>query len=393
MATGDENTTTRARANVLREFLTNSSKPNPFDHKEIYEVMDLCLSCKGCKSECPSNVDMARYKAEFLQHYYDANGITLRTRMIAHITRVNRLGILLPALFNFFVKTPFFANIIKNTLGFASKRSIPLLYKYSLTSWHRRFVKTIDRSKLRNGKVYLFADEFSNYNDTAVGIKTVKLMTALGYEVIIPKHTESGRTFLSKGLLRKAKQIANTNIGLLKDLITSESPLIGIEPSAILTFRDEYPALANENLVVAARKLSENCLLYDEFIMREFASGKIKASDFSDKAVRIKLHGHGHQKALASVEATKKMLEIPVNSKVEEIKSGCCGMAGSFGYEKEHYDVSMQIGELVLFPEIKKSDEDIIIVAPGTSCRHQIKDGTGRQAFHPLEIMWEMLGK
>ncbi len=388
MATKDENTTTRARANILREFLTHSEKENPFDHKEIYDIMDLCLSCKGCKSECPSNVDITKYKAEFLQHYYDKHGVKLRTRLIANITKVNKLGSIAPWMFNFFVKTPVLSHIIKGILGFASQRSIPLLYKYTLRAWHKKYAKTIDNAKVTNGTVYLFADEFTEYNDTEIGIKAIKLLTYLGYNVQLPKHTESGRTYLSKGLLRTAKKIANTNISLLKDLITSETPLIGIEPSAILTFRDEYLELADAANIENAKKIAPNCLLFDEFIIREFEKGNIRRELFNEKAVSIKLHGHCHQKSLASIEPTRQMLEIPLNHKVEEIKSGCCGMAGSFGFEKEHYEVSMKVANLVLFPEINKTASEILISAPGTSCRHQIKDGTGRKAYHPIEILY-----
>ena len=387
MATRDENTTTRARANILREFLTHSDKKNPFDHKEIYDVMDLCLSCKGCKSECPSNVDITKYKTEFLQHYYEENGVSIRTRLIANISKVNKIGAVLPGVYNFFVKTPVFADIIKATLGFSSKRRIPLLNKYTFVSWYRKFAKDNIHNKGSNGKVYLFVDEFTNYTDTEVGIAAVKLLNSLGYNVEIPPHTESGRTYLSKGLLYKAKEIANTNIALLKDVISEATPLIGIEPSAILTFRDEYLDLADSKLRDDAEKLAQNCLMFDEFIMREFDAGRISIESFKDDVVNIKLHGHCHQKSLASIEPTKRMLEIPVNTHVEEIKSGCCGMAGSFGYEKEHYEVSMKIGELVLFPEIRETKNEVLIAAPGTSCRQQIKDGTNRKAYHPIEIM------
>ncbi len=391
MATKDENCSTRARANILREYLTASTKKNPFDHKEIYEILDLCLSCKGCKSECPSNVDITKYKAEFLQHYYDSNGIKLRTRLIAYITDINKLGSILPGVFNFFVTNSFFSGIAKYFLSFAPKRSIPKLYKYTLRSWFARYSKSIDNSKLTNGKVYLFADEFTEYNDTEIGISAVKLLNALGYKVELPKHDLSGRTFLSKGLLRTAKKIANKNVTLLKDLISDETPLIGIEPSGILTFRDEYTELVDSELRDASKQLAKSCLLFDEFIEREYKKGNISKELFSDEQKYIKLHGHCHQKSLASIAPTKFMLEIPENYKIEEIKSGCCGMAGSFGYEKEHYDLSMKVGELVLFPEIRKAEPEMIISAPGTSCRHQIKDGTGKIALHPLQILYNAL--
>jgi Fe-S oxidoreductase len=408
MAVKDEYTTTRARANILREFLTTSDRKNPFDHDEIYEVMDLCLSCKACKSECPSNVDIAKLKAEFLQHYYDANGIPLRSRLIANITALNKLGSLIPFIYNFFQRNKLVSGIFKNLLGFSPKRDLPLLYGTTLRAWASK--QAGDNSLTKS--VYLFADEFTNFNDVEIGIKAIKLLNALGYKVIIPDHTESGRTFLSKGLIRKAKKLANTNVSKLKDLITEETPLIGIEPSAILTFRDEYPELVEPEMRTAAAELAKNVLLFDEFVSSRFpvpgSRSPVLSSQFSvpssqlssniqhlftSEPLTIKLHGHCHQKALASVEPTIKMLSIPVNYKVEEIKSGCCGMAGSFGYEKEHYEVSMKVGELVLFPEIRKTEDKVVISAPGTSCRHQIFDGTGRKALHPIEILYDALKK
>lgn len=393
MATRDENATTRARANILREFLTNSPRKNPFDHQEIYNVMDLCLSCKGCKSECPSSVDIAKYKAEFLQHYYDENGIPLRTRAIAYISQLNKLGMVVPTITNFVFTNKITSGILKNVLGFAPKRSIPTLYKYTLRAWLRRNLPEINPNKNPVGRVYLFVDEFTEYNDTEIGINAVELLTRLGYQVHLANHKDSGRTFLSKGLVRKAKKLANYNVAALKDVVHDNMPLIGIEPSGILTFRDEYPELVDKELVNDAQVLAKNALMFDEFMQREIEAGRIDKSRFSSEKKKIKLHGHCHQKSLASIAPTKFMLSFPENYEVEEIKSGCCGMAGSFGYEKEHYDVSMKVGELVLFPEVRKTPVETLIAAPGTSCRHQIKDGTGRRAYHPVEIMWKALIK
>ncbi|MCF8366755.1 MAG: FAD-binding protein [Bacteroidales bacterium] len=393
MATRNENATTRARANTLREFLTNSPKKNPFDHLEIYRVMDLCLSCKGCKSECPSSVDISKYKAEFLQHYYDENGIPLRTRAIAYITQLNKLGMIVPAITNFVFTNRITSGILKSVLGFAPKRSIPLLYKFTLRVWMQRTLPGINPAGKSNGNVCLFVDEFTEYNDTEIGIKAVELLTSLGYRVHLADHRESGRTFLSKGLVRHAKKLANFNVAALKDIIGDEMPLIGIEPSGILTFRDEYPELVDKHLVDDAGKLAKNALMFDEFMEREIKAGKIDKHLFTQEKKKIRLHGHCHQKSLASVAPTKFMLSLPENFEVEEIRSGCCGMAGSFGYEEEHYNVSMKVGELVLFPEVRKTPAETLIAAPGTSCRHQIKDGTGRRAYHPVEIMWEALRK
>lgn len=384
MATLNEGNTTRARANLLREFLTNSSKENPFDHKELYEVLDLCLSCKGCKNECPSSVDMAKLKAEFLQHWYDSNGIPLRSRMIAYITHINRLGSITPQVTNFVLSNKITSKILMKGLGFEPKRTLPLLSKTTLKSWH---IKHTQNKKFPNGLVYLLPDEFTNYNDSYIGVKAIELLNSLGYEVILADVFESGRTYISKGLIRTAKRIANRNIEKLKDFVSNETPIIGIEPSAILSFRDEYPDLALPHNKQTAIKLAKNALLFEEFFMREVEKGKIKKDQFKEQNISIKLHGHCQQKAVASTIPTKAMLSFPNGHKVTEIPSGCCGMAGAFGYEKEHYELSLKVGELVLFPEIRKTPEEVIIVASGTSCRHQIADGTGRTAFHPIEIM------
>lgn len=393
MATKNEKDTTRARANILREILTKSTSSNPFDSEEIKEVMDLCISCKGCKSECPSNVDMTKLKGEFLQQYYDANGVPFRTKLISNFTKMNKLTSKIPGLYNFGISNRITAPIIKSISGFSQKRSLPKLHKQTLESWYKKNKSIgfgVENPLPTKGKVYLFCDEFTNFNDVPVGIAAIKLLTLLGFEVEIPRHEESGRTYLSKGLLKKAKKLAFKNIELLSGLISEKTPLIGLEPSTILSFRDEYINFSiGTPLENSSQKLAENSLLIDEFLDSLFEEGKIDASLFTDDEKVIKLHGHCHQKSIASIVPMKRMLSFPKNFKVETIPSGCCGMAGSFGFEKEHYEVSMKIGELVLFPTVRKQAAEVIIAAPGTSCRHQIKDGTGRIAKHPVEILWE----
>jgi FAD/FMN-containing dehydrogenase/Fe-S oxidoreductase len=386
MATRDEDKSTRARANVLREYLTRPKKANVFDSKEVLQVLDLCLSCKACKSECPSNIDMAKFKAEFLQQYYDQHGFPIRSLLIAYLPRINKLGMVFRPIANLLTGSVLF----KKAIGFAPERKIPELSKLSLRKWYR---KPIQLEKNKIGKVYLFADEFTNYNESHIGIKAILLLNKLGYEVIIPKHQESGRTFLSKGLLRKARQIATFNVSQLSGIITEETPLIGIEPSSILTFRDEYPELVEKPLQEKARSLAKNALMLEEFLVREMDRGHIRSEQFTRETKTIKLHGHCQQKAVASILPTRKILGLPANYTVQEIKSGCCGMAGSFGYEKEHYQLSMQIGELDLFPAVRKATSEEIITAPGTSCRHHMEEGTGRKVLHPVEVLWDAVLK
>jgi FAD/FMN-containing dehydrogenase/Fe-S oxidoreductase len=391
MATRNEKDTTRARANILREFLTNSDKKNRFDHQEIYDVMDLCMSCKGCKSECPSNVDMAMLKAEFTYQYHKSNGISFRSWAMANITNANAIGSYMVGLNNFMLSNTFTSNIIKNVMGVAKERNLPLLAPQTLKQWFLQQQATLNKIENPVSKVYFFADEFTEYNDVEIGKKAILLLNKLGYIVEIPKHTSSGRSFISKGLLPAAKKLANTNIQLLQNIVNESTPLIGVEPSCILGFRDEYPKLVDDSLRDAANRMGKYCMMVDEFIAQEIDKGNIKADAFVTDTVNIKLHGHCHQKALGTVDVSVKLLSLPKNYTVETIASGCCGMAGSFGYEKEHYEVSMQVGELVLFPTIRKDEAKSIIAAPGTSCRHQIKDGTGVQAKHPVEILFEAL--
>lgn len=384
-ATGNEKDTTRARANALREFLTNSDKKNKFDHQELYDVFDLCLSCKACASECPSNVDVASLKAEFLHQYYKENGIPFRTKIFANNAKLNKLGSIVPSFANLVLNT----KITKIILGIAIQRSIPKLANKTFHSWYKTNKERFLSKSVEHGELFLFMDEFTNYYDVNIGIDCIELLTDLGYKVHITQHQESGRSFISKGLLGKAKKIANFNVNFFKDKILNKTPLVGIEPSAILTFRDEYLRLADDK--EAAKDIANNTFTIEEFIKQEFDNKHIVSERFTTKSQVLKIHGHCQQKSLSNMEPTFKMLSIPKNYKVTIINSGCCGMAGSFGYEKEHYQISMQVGEDTLFPKIRNMNDDIVIVASGTSCRHQIKDGTNRNSKHPISILREAL--
>lgn len=295
-------------------------------------------------------------------------------------------------LYNFFATWKPSAAIIKSIVRFSADRQIPKLSRSSM----RRLVAMENKKAPKTGrKVYLFADEFTNHQEAELGLTFVKLLMKLGYSVEIPKHVESGRAAISKGCLKLAKKYAIQNVALLKDVVTDDEPLIGIEPSCILSFRDEYPDLVPAEMRSDAQKLAKNCLLFDEFIMREVAVGRVSQDAFKKLDCEIYLHGHCHQKSLIGVGKCADMLRIIPEAKVNVIPSGCCGMAGSFGYEKEHYETSMAIGEMVLFPAVRKATENkeknVIVAAPGTSCRQQILNGTGVKALHPIEIMYNSL--
>jgi hypothetical protein len=392
MATRRERDTTRARANILRHFYSNTQKPADHDYEAVQDVLDLCLSCKGCKAECPSSVDMTRMKAEFLQQKYQKTGIPLRARLVGNFTKLMSLASIAPWAYNGIYGSSALRQMANKLVGFHPNRTMPELARVTLRKWteHRARKVASNSSIPQAQRPMLFCDEFTNYNDVEVGQKAIQLLERLGYAVTIPEHVESGRTYLSKGLVSDAQQLAIRNVTLLKDLVTAETPLIGLEPSAILTFRDEYPDLVPVELKADAQRIAKNVFLFEEWLAREADAGRIDRSLFTTEARAVKIHGHCHQKALSSMIPVKKVLSLPKNYTVQLIPSGCCGMAGSFGYEAEHYDLSMQIGELVLFPAVRKA-EDAIISAAGTSCRHQIKDGTGRKAQHPAEILFDAL--
>lgn len=385
MATGDERLTTRARANIIREMLS-SEKNNPWDNSDMYGILDLCLACKGCKSECPSGVDMAKLKSEFLQHYNDSHRPPLRSTLIASLPLIYRLSSFMSGIFNFFASNRLTSLIIKKITGFAPFRSIPLLAPVTLSRWLKKNLTGLNPEQ-PTGELYLFNDEFTNYNDTQAGISAVRLLTGLGYRVLTVKHSPSGRTYISKGFLRKAKKLIIKNIEVFAPLVSNETPLVGIEPSAVLGFRDEFPELAGVGYRNMAIKIAQNTLLLEEFLVREFKRGKISSDMFTGDRTEVLVHVHCQEKAIVTSEPAIQALSIPSGFSVREIPSGCCGMAGAFGYEKEHFDLSQKVGELVLFPEVRAASKEVVVVAPGTSCRHHIKDGTGRISLHPAEVL------
>jgi FAD/FMN-containing dehydrogenase/Fe-S oxidoreductase len=395
MATRQEQDSTRGRANMLRHYYTavatldTETEINSLQ-QDTKAVLDLCLSCKGCKTECPSSVDLSKMKAEFTQNYMAQHGTGLRSRIVGNFSSIMRFASVLPGPYNYIFGSPTLRRIANRLVGFHPERSMPHLASQTLKAWYSQHIAT-GRAKKSSKKILLFCDEFTNYNDATIGQKAILLLETLGYEVLIPKHGESGRSYLSKGFVKKAQAIANKNIVLLKDLVTAQTPLIGLEPSALLGFRDEYLDLAYPENKAAAKYLAQNSFLFEEWLASENDKGNIDKNLFTNQKRLIKLHGHCHQKALSNIVTAKKALSIPAQYEVQLIPSGCCGMAGSFGYEAEHYNLSQQIGELVLLPTVRQQPANVIIAAAGTSCRHQILDGTSRNAQHPAEILYDAL--
>lgn len=392
-ATRNEKDTTRARANVLREVLTNNKAANKFNSKELKEVMELCISCKACASECPSNVDVSTAKAEFLYQYNKVNGVSLSNKLFAKSSELNKSASRFPKLANWFFSQQFTSKIIKRIGGIHPNRTLP---KLAIESFSTMLQNADNKEGRDNGNrgialknVILFIDEFSNYLDAEIAWDSYQLLSHLGYTVSVVDHLDSGRALISKGFLEEAKKEVDTNIKFLKGRVSETTPLVGIEPSAILSFRDEYLRLADDQ--VTAKTISDHTYLIEEFIADEITKGNITPDLFTSEQRNLKIHCHCHQKSLSNQKVTFDILNLPQNYKPTIITSGCCGMAGSFGYEKEHYHISMKIGELKLFPAIGKAQEDCVIVANGTSCRHQILYGTGRVAVHPVTILRQAL--
>ena len=389
MATLDERHSTRARANVLREALTRSTAANPFAEPMVAEAMALCLSCKACRSECPSSVDVALLKAEWLHQRRLTRGMPLRSRVFGHFAVLARAADVWPAAANWFARSGLTAPLLKRALGVAPQRALPQFAPETFRAWLRRHPGALAPAAgvARRGRVHLFVDEFTDHQEPALGRAAVELCTALGYEVVAVEHGESGRSLISKGLLPEAREAARRNVALLHGRVTAAEPLLGLEPSALLGFRDEYPLLVGAELRGRAEELAPHCLLFEEWFAREAAAGRIAADDFGDAPAEILLHGHCHQKALSSLDDAVRALSLPRGHRVRTIAAGCCGMAGAFGYEREHYAVSMRIGELAVLPAVRAAAPGTVIVAAGTSCRTQIADGTGRGAEHPAEVL------
>jgi FAD/FMN-containing dehydrogenase/Fe-S oxidoreductase len=389
MATHDEAYSTRGRANALRAAITGQLGSEGLDDPALYDILDLCLGCKACKSECPSLVDMAKLKYEYLSTFQERNGIPLPSRMFAHIAMLNKLGNTFGGISNKFITSKLFKLILQKWLGIDKRRSLPQFAKTTFQKWFYQHTPLRNAPK---GKIILWDDTFLSYNEPDIGIAAVSVLEHAGYEVLLPEGRKCcGRPMISKGLLKDARKNALHNVQLLLPYVTQGIRIVCVEPGCISVFRDEYNDLVgNEN----AKIISENSYFIEEYIMECVKEDQLKlAWKKSSEENHILLHGHCYQKALIGTSPVLNMLRLIPNSDVEEIDSGCCGMAGSFGYEQKHYEISLKCGEDRLFPAIRNASSTAKIAASGTSCRHQILDGTGRNALHPIVVFSEALDK
>jgi FAD/FMN-containing dehydrogenase/Fe-S oxidoreductase len=377
-ATRNEAHSTRARANVLRELMTRpKDETSPFSAEEIKESLDLCLSCKACKTECPSSVDMAALKAEAMFHFYSEKGFDLRTKFFGKFDAYARWASISPGLSNALLKNPKIERIFKKKLKIAPERSLPKFNK-------KRASRIPNPSQKSDSELVLYIDEFSEFQDGEIVRAAVELLQRLGYKFAMV-YAPSGRAAFSKSMLKHAEKSAEKVLDELRSYLEKGLPIVGVEPSAVLGFRDEYLKL-RLNRDEEIQKLAKQAFTIEEFLFSQMEKGQLNSELFHSDRAEVHIHLHCHQKALSHMKYSKSVLSLPVNYKVRLIPSGCCGMAGSFGYEEEHYQVSQEIGELVLMPHIRENAQ-AIIAAAGTSCRHQIKDGTGKTALHPVEIL------
>ena len=380
VGTREEEHSTRGRANALRAVISGNLPRESFKSERLHEVLDLCLECKACKAECPSNVDMAKIKYEFLAHYHKEHGLPLRNRLFGDIARLSKFGSTFASLSNWIVNRWLSKRILEKYVGIDQRRSLP---RFVHKTFEKRFAGRRRPTGNQRKQVVLFHDTFMNYNYPQIGEAALHVLETAGFEVILPQKKCCGRPMISKGMLEQAIENARYNIEQLKPYAAKGIPIVGCEPSCILALRDDYVDLIESR---DAKLVGEHAFMIDEFLMEFHEAGELNL-DFTDARKDILLHGHCHQRAIVGIQPSLKALSLPPGYAVEAIDSSCCGMAGSFGYEKEHYDLSMKIGEMRLFDTIKEKEGDFEVAVAGASCREQIKHGTGKEPKHLIELI------
>jgi Fe-S oxidoreductase len=389
MATGDEEHSTRGRANALRLVLSGALPAAELTGRKLFGTFDLCLQCKGCKAECPSNVDVAKMKAEFLHQYHAEHGVSLGTRLMADVARLNRWGSALAPLSNWARSIPGAAMLLQRVIGIDARRPLPRFERNHFRRWFRRrgnkpAAPMNGVAAPARGPIVLLDDCLTSYCEPQVNRAAVAVLEAAGYQVHLAGLECCGRAAISKGLLDESRHLAQRNIARLLPWAERGVPIVGCEPSCLLTLVDDYLDLVPGD---AARRVAAAASLIETHLARSGLPVNIKRVNPAESRP-VLVHGHCHQKALIGMADTMRLLTEMLGTAPTLVDSGCCGMAGSFGYE--HYDLSMKIGERVLFPAVRNS-ADAVIIAPGFSCRHQIHHGTGRRAAHPIELLAEQI--
>jgi len=377
-ATRDEAHSTRGRANMLRTVISGAAGTPDLADPRLREVLDLCLECKACKTECPSNVDMARLKSEVLSQVQTRHGIPARARFFAGAGRAAALASRCAPLANAALRLAPVRALLERRFGVDRRRPLPRYARRTFRAWLR--TRRPAETAGARGQVLLIADTFTNYHEPEIGIAAVRVLEAAGWAVGVPDLRCCGRPLISKGLLAEARANAAHNVAALAG---SDLPIVGLEPSCLSAYRDEYAAFG---LGPAAPEAAARAVSLEEFLAAHLPPAEAR---FRPATRPLLLHGHCHQKALWGTRGTLAALSLIPGCRVAEVSSGCCGMAGSFGYEREHYDLSLHIGELSLFPALREAPPETLIVAPGTSCRHQIRDALGREAVHPAVALAE----
>ncbi|MEL7832748.1 FAD-binding and (Fe-S)-binding domain-containing protein [Fodinibius sp. Rm-B-1B1-1] len=385
MVTKEEKDSTRGRANLFRQ-LFSGKQQEAFKSEELNDALDLCLSCKACKSECPANVDMAKMKAEFMQGWHEEHGISLGERFFAQAATLYPLASLFPTLSNWIMEQPVTKELLQQFLGIDKRRNLPTFADQTFMNWWNNHNNSSDRKTSNQMRVVLLIDIFTNYHEPKIGKSAVRFLESQGYEVITPDFHEVGRPQISKGMLDHAKEILDQNLPKLATFAEQDIPIVGLEPSEILTLRDEYLDLCDEDQVHSAQIVGKNSYMFEEFVTQILAEAPL-----SPKKQQVYVHGHCHAKSLVGNKPVATVLQN-AGYQVKVLDTGCCGMAGSFGYEADHYEVSMKIGGQRLFPALQELTDEAIICAPGFSCRHQINDGVGKKAYHPAELLAHSLG-
>ncbi|MDZ7716829.1 MAG: FAD-linked oxidase C-terminal domain-containing protein [Balneolaceae bacterium] len=384
MATKEEKDSTRGRANLFRQLFSGKG-PEAFKSEELKDALDLCLSCKACKSECPANVDMAKMKAEFMQGWHNENGLSLSERFFGQAGSFYPLAALFPKFSNWVMNTPVAKELLFRFFNVEKKRNLPKFAAQTFKAWFKNRNNNISSDR----KIVLLIDLYTNYHEPQIGRAAVSVLESMGFEVVIPDITEIGRPQISKGMLDQAKKLATENIELLTEYVRQDIPIIGLEPSEILTLRDEYLELCDDHHLSDAKEVASNSYLFEEFFAEVTKKDQELKSLFDEPGSKVALHGHCHTKALVGNGPVIEALQF-AGYNVKDLETGCCGMAGSFGYEADHYNISVEIGELVLFPKLRKMDNHVVC-APGFSCRHQIKDGVSKKACHPAVLIEKAL--